>query len=253
MRGGINTGALITISAIAAIILFIALLRATVTISYSDEVKLFVRVLIFKINILPKKEKKGPSSMSAKKAAKIRAKLRKKSEKKRMSAEEKKRAKAEKKTKQDKKSLAQTISDVRMFAGLGVLVIQKFFRHLRIRLARIRITVATDDAATTAVAYGAITQSINILFPALESVKNFQDLKNTDIDIKADFTKTSPEIDVKLSFSIRVWQVFDIAISALKTFIKHKLKAMSQDNINSGHIPQTIKAQQENNKIYNKK
>lgn len=244
-RGGIKTTALIIMSAIAAIIIFIAFLKATLTISYSDEVKLFVKVLIFNINILPKKDKKGPHSMSAKKSEKIRAKLNKKAEKERISAEEKKKQKAERKS--SKKSLGETISNIKMFASLGILVIEKFFKHLRIKLARIKIVVASEDAATTAVAYGAITQSINVLFPALESVKNFQNLKNTDIDVRADFTKDSPEIDVKLSFSIRVWQVFDIAISALVSFIKHKFSDLSE---NTGHISDFKK---ENNKIQDKK
>lgn len=229
-------------------------MKATVTISYSDEIRLFVRVLIFKINILPKKDKKGPRSMSAKKAEKIRSKLRKKAEKKRISAQEKKKEKAERKAHKTKKDITQTVSNIKMLASLAVLVIEKFFKHLRIKLARIKIIVATEDAATTAVAYGAITQSINILFPALESLKNFKNLKNTDIDVSADFTKDSPEIDVKLSFSIRVWQVFDIAISALISFIKHKISALSASdgkNVPEGH--RFNGAKEENNKIYNKK
>ena len=187
--------------------------------------------------------------MSAKKAEKIRAKLNKKLEKKRLSAEEKKKQKAEQKAKKDKKSLHETISNIKIFASLGVLVIEKFFKHLRIKLARIKIVVASEDAATTAVAYGAITQSINVLFPALESVKNFQNLKNTDIDVRADFTKDSPEIDIKLSFSIRVWQVFDIALSALVSFIKHKASAQRSSYDQTGHISDFKK---ENNKIQDK-
>jgi len=217
------TGALITILVIAAIIAFIALIKATVVISYSDEVCLHVRVLCFKIKILPSREKKQKRSMSVKQAEKIKAKLRKKAEKKKLSAVEKQKKKEEKKKTKEKKSISAIISDVQLFASLGVLVIQKFFKHLRIKIAKIHLIIATPDAATTAVAYGAVTQSLNILLPALESVKNFKDIEKADIFVDADFLEETPTVDIKLAFSIRIWHVFDIAFSALGRFIKKKL------------------------------
>ena len=210
---------------ILAIIAFIAFLKATVIISYADEVELAVKVLFFKIKILPSKKKRGRSRMSAKKAQKIREKMRSKAEKKRLSKETKEKEKAAKKASGEKKSVAETIANVKMLSSVAVAVIETFFKRLRIRVARIKIKVATGDAATTAIAYGAITQSLNILLPLLESVKNFEKLDKTDIDVSADFLEESPTIDVKLAFSIRVWHVFDVAFAALGRFLKHKLKA----------------------------
>ncbi|MBR2354089.1 MAG: hypothetical protein IKA76_06290, partial [Clostridia bacterium] len=70
--------ALLIIGIILAILLFLLFLRATVTVIYGEELSLSVKVLCFRIRILPKKEKKGPHSMSARKAAKIRKKRAKK-------------------------------------------------------------------------------------------------------------------------------------------------------------------------------
>ena len=50
------------LTVIGCIILFFALigaLKAKITVEYNDEVRLSVRVLCFKIKILPKKEKKS--------------------------------------------------------------------------------------------------------------------------------------------------------------------------------------------------
>ncbi len=196
-------------------------------ISYSDEVRLAVKVLFLKINILPSKEKKGSYSMSAKKAEKIKSKLRKKSQKKKAAAEEKEKLKAQKKAAKEKKSIREIISNVQMLASVAVAVIEKFFKHLRIRLARIKIVVATGDAASTAVAYGAITQSINVFFPLLERVKNFEKLPKSDISVDLDYLEEEPTIDIKLMFSIRVWHIFDVAFAALGRFIKHKFKQMA--------------------------
>ena len=60
----------------ACIVLFFAFilsLKATVSVEYNGELALFVRVLFIKIKVIPKKEKKRPRSMSAKKAQKIKA------------------------------------------------------------------------------------------------------------------------------------------------------------------------------------
>ena len=213
---------------ILAVIAFIAFLKATVIISYADELELAVKVLFIKIKILPSKKKRGPQSMSEKKARRLREKLRAKAEKKKLAKETKEKEKALKEKNKEKKSISETVDMIKMFASLGVTVIQTFFKHLRIKIARIKIKVATGDAATTAIAYGAITQSLNVLLPALESVKNFKNLKKAEIDVSADFIEESPTIDIKLAFSIRVWQVFDIGFAALGRFLKHKLKSSAQ-------------------------
>ena len=208
---------------IFAIIALIASIKATVTIAYSDEISLSVKVLFLKFKILPAKEKKRVRTMSEKKANKIRQAIRKKQQKKALAKKEKEKAKETKK----KKSISETIANVKMLTSIALVLIKKFFGHLQIKMTRIKMVVATEDAATTAIAYGAITQSLNILLPALESVKNFKKLKKTDIDIRADFLQTSPTVDIKISFSIRVWHIFDVAFAALGKFIKAKFSEQS--------------------------
>ena len=192
--------------------------------AYSDEVSLSIKVLFFKIKILPSKEKRQSRRMSEKKAGKIRESIRKKQQKKALAKKEKEKAKETK----EKKSISETITGVRLITDIALAVIKKFFGHLQIKMTRIKMVVATEDAATTAIAYGAITQSLNILLPALESVKNFKKLKKTEIDIRADFLASAPTVDVEISFAIRVWHIFDVAFAALGKFIKGKLSAESK-------------------------
>jgi hypothetical protein len=111
-----------------------------------------------------------------------------------------------------------------MIIKIVEVVVGRFFRHLRIHVAKIHLVVATGDAATTAIGYGTVTQAINVLFPLLERVRNFPKLKKADISVRADFEKESPEMDIALGFSIRIWQVFHIGFSALFTFLRHKLR-----------------------------
>ena len=201
------------------------MIKASVTIAYANEIKLYVKVLFIKITILPKKEPKKIKGMSASKAQKIRKSLKKKAEKKQLAAKEKAAAKEEKKKTEKKKSPQEIVAIIKMVSDLAVTVIGRFAKHLRIHIARIKIVIANEDAATTALLYGTVSQSVNLIFPVLERVKNFPRLKNADISVGCDFGSTEPQIDIKLGFSIRVWQVLNIAMSALITFLKHKLKA----------------------------
>ena len=229
---------------IGGIILLFALilsLKATVTVAYHDEVTLSVRVLFVKLRILPKKKKKGPHRMSAKKAEKIKKKLRRKQEKK----AEKKQLKAKKKAakkdapKEEKKkmTLPEILDMISLIRKLLAKVVKTFFGHLRMDVVRLKIRVATGDAATTALAYGAITQSVNVLFPILDSVKNISLPKTRDIDIVADFAGEEIEADVEFSFSLRLWHLLHVAFAALGTAIKHFIKKIFRDQKKaaSGH------------------
>lgn len=212
----------IVLGCILLFFIFLLSLKAVITIGYSDGITLTIRVLFFKIKILPKKEKKkGPHSMSASKAQKIRKKLVKKEKAKR----EKKAQKALQKKQappKPKKSVAEILDLIAMVRKLVAAVVKCFFKHLRIDIARLKIKIATGDAASTAIAYGAVTQAVNVLFPLLEPIKNFGLPETTELDIQPDFLSESSEMDILLSFSLRVWHVFDIAFSALGAFFKHK-------------------------------
>ena len=181
-------------------------------------------MLFVKIKILPAKKPKKVGGMSERKAGKIREAIRKKQEKKALAKKEKEAAKKEKEKTKEKKPLSQQISDIKILVDVVLTALGKFFGHLRIKMTRIKIVVASEDAATTAVAYGAISQSLNILLPALETVKNFKSLDKADIDVRADFLSSSPEFDIEISLSIRVWHILHAGLAALVKFIKRKLK-----------------------------
>lgn len=220
--------ALIVIGCILLFLIFILSLRATLIIAYNGDVSLSVRVLFVKIKLFPKKDKKcGPHSMSDRKARRIKKKLEKKAAKKRAKKqakeEEKQHKKSEKKDSKGK-GLSEILDSLSLIRALISKVLGKFFKHLKISLVRIKMKIAFGDAATTAIAYGAITQAINVILPMLSDIKNFDSPKASDIDVKADFTAEESDIDVCLCFKLRVWHAIDIGLGALFTFIKYKIK-----------------------------
>ena len=218
---------LAVLGGIALLLFGFLMIRIRFVIAYSDELTLRLRVLFFGFTLLPSRDKrKKKRSMSERKAEKIRGKLQKKQQKKIEKKKQKKSEKAEK----PKKSFGEILDLLQLATSLVSVLFRHFFRHLRIRVARIRIIVASEDAATTAIAYGAITQSFNVLLPLLESVRNFPKLKKADLFVGVDFTKDAPQTDLKLVFSIRLWQIFDIAFRALGAFLRHKLKHTENKN-----------------------
>ena len=162
--------------------------------------------------------------MSKRKSEKIKADLKKKAEKKRLKKEQKKAQKDEKKKSKKKKTMSEILEDVGFISELVKTVLSKFFKRLHVRVARFNITVATGDAAATAVAYGAVCQTVSYTLALLENAKNVHGLSRAHIDIKTDFTAESPSADIKISFSLRVWNLIEIGAAALVKFIKNKIR-----------------------------
>ena len=233
--------ALIVIGCILLFLFMLLWLKATICIEYNGELALFVKVLFIKIRILPKKKKAGPHSMSAKKAEKIKRKLQKKAEKKRQKALEKKQKKQEKKHllekyPQKKKSVSEIIDIIKMATDIAKTVIKAFFRHLKIKVAHLHVNIATGDAATTAIAYGAVSEAAFYLYQALEPLDGVSLPKQKDFSINADYLSEESSIDVKIAFSIRVWQTLHIAFKALFRLIPYLVKNQAKKQKTNNNI-----------------
>ena len=182
---------------------------------------MYLRVLFVRIRLLPRsKKKRGPHSMSVRRAEKIKEKLRKKAEKKRLSTIEKKEKKQQKKSekskdKSQKKSISEILELIRDITDIVKAVTKTFFGHLRIKLTRLHITVATGDAATTAIAYGAVCDALWHLFYVLEPIDGVSLPQRRDVSVSTDYTAEESTFDIKLSFSIRVWHVLHVGLVAL--------------------------------------
>jgi len=218
---------IITLSIIGALVVLLTLLlflKVSLIIRYDEGAKLTLKVLFVRKRLYPKEKKKHrKKSMSAKKAQRIKDKLNKKKAKKKEKNQEKKGSGEKEKT-----SASNILDTVATVSILVRELVSKFTKHLKIQIAKIHIKIATGDAAHTAIAYGALTQSINVLFPLLEDVKNFDMPKNRDIDISPDFLSDESEIGLKLVFSLRVWQILLTAMSVLKRLTIYSIKKLEK-------------------------
>ena len=252
----------------ACVMLFLVLLlsiKARIILEYRDEVTLTVRIMgLFSLRILPKQEKKpkGPHSMSRRKAQRIKRKLEKKAAKKaakkrkKQLEKEAKKAEKEQEKREGKPKKSLTVPDVldliHLVAAVLKTLVGTFFKHLRVRVARLRITVATGDAATTAIGYGAITQALEVLYPYLEQIPTFRFPELSDIDVGIDYLKDSPEVDLRMEFTLRLWHVFAVLFRTIGTALWRGIRFlfgyMKRQDDRGGHRPPKQTSQRTNAK-----
>jgi hypothetical protein len=212
-------------------------------------VRLSIRIAhIIKIRILPRPEKKVKlSHYTKRKIAKRERKLQK--QKQKALARQKSKAAAKKQKKLDKKARRDAersgalekekkpslIESVNLIASLLEVFFKKFFKYLKIKVARLNITVATDDAAKTAILYGAVSQTVSYIIALLHRYSNLSETKNAQFSVNSDFCASKSSADVCLSFSIRVGQVLTLGLALLGRFLKSK-SGLAKSSQGNGHL-----------------
>lgn len=216
--------ALIIIFSIIVLLALLLSLKITLRITYEDSLRVYLKVFFVKTRLYPskKKEKKYPHSMSKRKARKIKDSLQKKS-------------KPKKKKKKEEKHIEKNdlISIVSITTNFVKNFISTFTRAVRVKFSRMHITVASEDAATTAILYGAITQSVNVLFPLIDNIKNVKKLPSgKELSVRADFLTDKPTVDIDINLYVRVGgalkALFSAGIRTFKKAVRDKMKELER-------------------------
>ena len=99
---------------------------------------------------------------------------------------------------------------------------KKFFKHLRLDVSHIVITVGADDAASAAITYGIVSQSVAYLLAFLDAHLNIRKKRRGEISVRCDFTAERTACDIRITASLAVWQLLDIGISLAYNYFKGK-------------------------------
>lgn len=173
--------ALIIIAVVLAVLLFLLLSDLRVKIIYDGKLFLRVGFLCFFYTVVPNKKKK----QSKEKASK--------SDKENV-PDSFERLKKE-------RGLSGAISDV---IDVFKNVIDKFktiLKHLRINPFFVKIDVGSEDAALTAIEYGAVC---SVVYPFAGLLSSETKLKDPRIIINADYDNNIANIEFKIGFKIRL-------------------------------------------------
>lgn len=234
----IATVALIIIGIIAAIFVALLTIRVRVNLEMRDELRLSVIAFGVKINVLPKKPKKYKlSDYTPKKIAK-RDKIAAEKAKKKAEAEKAKKASkaAKKKRKADNKSkltraerkaikarkraARPSIPDMlSLFGRILKIFFSGLFSKFHFHVARIKIDVGADDAASTAMLCVGISAAIRPVLSFLDKHSNLHGMKHAEISVTPNYLSEEIKYDVKLGFSTSLGGMLGVIIRAGFSFL----------------------------------
>ena len=92
------------------------------------------------------------------------------------------------------------------------------------RVARLHIDIATDEAAKTAVLFGGVAQAVAYLAALLDATGTLRAPAKSDVDVRADFLSDSPRFDIEIGLSLRVWQIFDLIFRSAGRAIRELMR-----------------------------
>ena len=128
----------------------------------------------------------------------------------------KKKKKPQKKKKSVRPAAEPTLTDL-LTAFLDLLggLLRDFKRHLCVECFRLRVLIAADDAAKTALAYGAVCP---LVYEAGELALQTKRVRkeNVNVSVECDFLADKPEIDAEFSLSICVWRLGVVGLRSLR-------------------------------------
>ncbi|MBQ4054412.1 MAG: hypothetical protein IJD17_01770 [Clostridia bacterium] len=138
-------------------------------------------------------------------------------------------------TKKNEEASKLTLKSIRPHIGeiltqIKALLI-KFNGHLNVRIYALRIVVSSDDAAATAVSYGAVSSSVSVLMGVIEDRCNIKYSKNARTGVYIDYTLGRCIFECDIRFTLRIWQIISLALSAAIAFIKTKTNLEVKNNV----------------------
>ncbi len=109
----------------------------------------------------------------------------------------------EKKFKKHKKTPSDIIDVISYISGVVKSILGEFVRYAKLKFCKVKISIGTDDAATTALSYGFISSGI---YTALEFLDSFLAVKKQykNIGVVANFTSTDCHIDLKIILKLKI-------------------------------------------------
>ena len=221
-------------------LILLAEMPCSIIIGYNDDFILKVRFGFITIPLLPKKKPKTPDPrrFSAKayrrklRRLELKKKRRLERAKKRALKKSKKNAKKKAGAKtggQDQSKSAKTTGEkpdvpelIRRAAQVIITMARTFGRRFRIKASRLHLTLATDDAAKTALLYGAVSQSMAYLMEALNRVSHFS-YNQDEFSLSVDFCSDKIKADVYFVFTLRSWHFGWMLLRLLGSGTRHAL------------------------------
>ncbi len=165
-------------------------------------------MLFFKIKILPDKDNKFDVSKLKKKKKENQPPI----------------IKNIKDAEADSPSLLDKLNSIR---EIITIVFNEFKSYLHVKLTKIHVSVATDDAAKTAILYGAVSTAVACIVDLIDEITNLKPLKDSSIYVEPSFLTSKTELDLNITLYISVWGLIN---ASLKSLIQYYISNNRKEN-----------------------
>jgi len=192
--------ALYIILGIALLIAAILFTRLRVFICYEDSLTVYTKIWFLRFKIVPTREKKPK---------KKRTKKKKKEPSKSTLPEEQKK----------EKSIVTKLWEMK---SVLTEVLSRFLGKLHFRFLKLRINIACDNAAKTALLYAGANQGVAYIIEILRNISNVDISSRSDVSVNANFISLKSEFEGKIELYIRVLPLISVGLHALKEYTKFK-------------------------------
>ncbi len=194
---------------IALLIGLILSLRINLHIIYEDNLKVYLRILFIRLEILPNTSKVFGFNKQKKKKKELPVRV----------------VKDIKDADSTSPSVLDKLNSIREIISI---LSEAFHNHLHVKFSKIHIRVATGDAAKTAILYGAVSTAVACIIDMIDDIANLKPLKESSVSVEPDFL--SEKTDIKLNIVLYM-SVAGTIKTLLQSFIKYySLKDKTQKN-----------------------
>ncbi len=120
-----------------------------------------------------------------------------------------------------KKTPSDILDLISYISGIIRAVLGEFVRYARLKLGDVKISIGTEDPASTALIYGVVSSG---LYTALEFLDSFMTVKKNykNIGVVPDFTSDECRIRLKVILKLKIIHLLFAALHILPTLAKGK-------------------------------
>lgn len=210
----------------ASVLLFLCILFLTpirFSLSYSENFRISLRILFLRFSLYPKEKKVRIRDYSP-------AALRRRKEKARQKAlkkQKKANAAAAKAKKQTDKKQKRSFSDIVYYLRVILFILKRTKKSLlalfTVRIDRLEATIATPDAAKTAILYGQVAGLFSLIREAARRFVRWRE-NTAHMMIQPDFLAEKSNVSVRITFSTNLFRVVRLGVCAAFSFLLSKSK-----------------------------
>ena len=120
------------------------------------------------------------------------------------------------------------IGTIKYFANILVIILKKLLwliKHFKFKNFNFNLTIASENAANTAIEYGSVCACV---YPVLSLLESALDFKTKKINISADFDHTLPTLEI--CFSVKTQLFYWLIAIILAIFEFSKLQRKDSEN-----------------------